>query len=100
MDDGTMTYGDAIIWCVRHEAVFRFVERRSRSEFIATNESIPGDKSLELAVTVAGKTLVVHCPLDSSKERSGAVASALISSVKFFDEKLAQRTAMVQGSVN
>ena len=86
-----MNYGDAISWCVQNEALFRFVRRQTRSEFVITNESIPGDKSLEVAITVEGKTYVVHCALDSSKEPSNAIAIALISCVEFFAKKFAQR---------
>lgn len=93
-----ITYGDAISYCIRHNAVFRFCERRARSEFIATSESIPGNKSLELAITIDGKIYAVHCPLDSSKEPSSAVASALIAGVGFMMEKV--RQPMVTGVAN
>lgn len=79
-----INYGDAINWCIQNSAVFRFTDRRERSEFIFTNESIPGDKALELAVTIEGKTYVAHSPLDSSAEPSKAVAVSLIVCVEHF----------------
>lgn len=93
-----INYGDAIAWSIQHDAVFRFVSRRSRSAFVITNESIPGNKSLELALTIDGKIYAVHCPLDASKEPSSAVASALIAGVRFMVEKVKQ--PMVTGVVN
>lgn len=86
-----INYGDAIDWMLRNNAVMRFVERRVRSEFVITNESIPGNKSLEMAVTVDSKNYVCHCALDSSKEPSAAIAVAIISCVQFFVKKFEQR---------
>ena len=86
-----INYRDAIKWCIQNDAVFRFTERRARSEFIIMNEATPGDKSLELAVTVDGRTIAVHCPLDASKEPSSAVASSLTAGVEFFIAKFKQR---------
>jgi hypothetical protein len=82
-----MNYGDAINWCVQHDAVFRFVQRNERQDFIALNQAIPGDKSLELCQTIAGKNYVAHVPLDSSTEPSKAVARALITAVQHFGER-------------
>lgn len=79
-----INYGDALAWCESHNAVFRFVKRRVRGEFLAANMDIPGEYSLELAVDVAGKTVVGHYPLDSTKSPSDAVAVALIGCVEWF----------------
>jgi hypothetical protein len=76
-----ISYGEAIDWCVKNNAVFRFVNRRDRSQFVILNESIPGDKAVELAADVYGRTCVVHCALDSSVEPSNALAKALIGCV-------------------
>lgn len=83
-----INYSDALSWCVRHRAVFRFIERRERGEFYAANESIPGDYALELAVDVLGQTQVGHYPLDSSKEPSKAIALALINCVEWFEGQI------------
>lgn len=85
-----MNYGEAIDWMVRHDTAFRFVRRTVRQSFVTVNESIPGDKALELAVTVSGKNYMVHAALDSSKEPSNAIAVALISCVEFMAKKFAQ----------
>lgn len=79
-----ITYGESLAWCESHGAVFRFVKRRVRGEFLAANMDIPGEYSLELAVDVAGKTVVGHYPLDSTKSPSDAVAVALIGCVEWF----------------
>lgn len=80
-----INYGEALSWCESHGAVFRFVKRRARGEFYAANMDIPGEYSLELAVTgPSGKTVVGHYPLDSTKSPSDAVAVALIGCVEWF----------------
>jgi hypothetical protein len=94
-----MNYGDALGWCIRNEAVFRFIRRRDRAPFLYANESIPGDLALELAVTLNGKTYAGHYPLDSSKEPSAAVAVALIGCVEWFVNKQGQLAA-IAGQVN
>lgn len=90
-----ITYADALSWCIQHRAVFRFIERRERGEFLAANESIPGDFALELAVDVLGQTQVGHYPLDSSKEPSKAIALALINCVEWFEKQIGK--ALVSG---
>jgi hypothetical protein len=82
-----ISYGDAINWCISNGAVMRFTERSKRPEFILVNQDIPGDKALELAVDIMGKTHAVHCPLRLGIEPSKAIASALISCVEFFLNK-------------
>ena len=81
-----MTYGESLGWCIKHNAVFRFINRRERGEFLAANDSIPGDFALEMAVDVLGKTVVGHYPLDSSKEPSKSVAEAMIGCVEWFEK--------------
>jgi hypothetical protein len=93
-----MNYGDAISWCIRHSAVFRFVPRSARQQFVAMNESTPGSVSIEVAYTREdGKVVAVHAPLDSSTEPSKAVARALIGCVEFLAR---ERSAGVTGSLN
>lgn len=83
-----INYGDAIQWCIRNGAVFRFTKRDSRPEFVYVNQDVPGTTALELAYTRGdGKTVAVHAPLDTSGEPSKVVALALISCVQFFMEK-------------
>jgi hypothetical protein len=83
-----ISYGEAIQWCIRNGAVFRFTDRDSRSEFVYVNQSVPGRFALELAYTGDdGKTRAVHAPLDISGDPSKTVALALISCVQFFMEK-------------
>lgn len=82
-----MHYGDAVAWSISHNAVFRFVKRRERGEFYAANMDIPGDKALEMAIDIAGKTVAGHFPLDASKEPSAAIALAIIGCVEFFAER-------------
>ena len=81
-----MTYGESLGWCIKHAAVFRFINRRERGEFLAANDSIPGEFALEMAVDILGKTVVGHYPLDSSKEPSKAVAEAMIGCVEWFEK--------------
>jgi hypothetical protein len=81
-----MTYGESIDFCEKHGAVFRFVKRRERGEFLAANMEIPGAYALEMAVDILGKTVVGHMPLDSSKAPSDAVAVALIGCVEWFQK--------------
>lgn len=81
-----ITYGESLGWCIKHNAVFRFINRRERGEFLAANDSIPGDFALEMAVDVLGKTVVGHYPLDSSKEPSKSVAEAMIGCVEWFEK--------------
>lgn len=92
-----MNYGDALNWCVKHNAVFRFVNRNERPSFVAMNETISGDKALELAITLDGKTVAGHAPLDSSTEPSKAVARALITCVEYFVKR---ESAMLTGALN
>lgn len=83
-----ISYGDAIQWCVRNGAVFRFTKRDARPEFVFVNQDVPGEVALELAYTGEdGKTRAVHAPLDTSGEPSKVVALALISCVQFFAER-------------
>lgn len=83
-----INYGDAIDWCIRNGAVFRFVNREARPDFVFVNQDTPGRVAIELAYTGEdGKTRAVHAPLDASGEPSKAVALALISCVQFFMEK-------------
>jgi hypothetical protein len=89
-----ISYGDAIQWCIRNGAVFRFVDRRERPEFVFVNQDKPGDKALELAVDIDGRTRAVHCPLDASGEPSKVVAVALISCVEFFLNKGARAVSL------
>lgn len=81
-----MTYGESIAWCVKHGAVFRFVDRKARGEFYAANMDTPGDFAIEMAVDILGKTVAGHMPLDSSKSPSDAVAVALIGCVEWFQK--------------
>lgn len=81
-----MTYGQVLGWAIKHNAVFRFINRRERGEFLAANDSIPGEFALEMAVDIFGKTVVGHYPLDSSKEPSKAVAEAMIGCVEWFEK--------------
>ncbi len=90
-----MNYGDALQWCVKHNAVFRFVSRRTRGEFLAANMDIPGDKAIEMAVDINGKTVAGHYPLDSSKEPSAAIAVALIGCVEWFAKQKMDKLANV-----
>jgi hypothetical protein len=91
-----MTYGESVSWCIRHSAVFRFVPRNARQQFVAMNESVSGDKSIEVAYTREdGRTVAVHAPLDSSTEPSKAVARALIGCVEFLAQ---QRSAVITGA--
>jgi len=92
-----MNYGDAIAWCVKNSAVFRFVERTERQDFVMLNERVPGTLSLELAHTIDGQNYVVHVPLDSTTEPSKAIARALIAGVQHFAER---RSAMITGASN
>lgn len=92
-----MTYGDALHYCESHGAVFRFVKRRERGEFLAANMDIPGEYALELAVDLHGKTQVGHYPLDSSKEPSKSVAEALIGCVEWFVKR---EGTMIAGGMN
>lgn len=94
-----MTYATALDWCIRHHAVFRFVRRRERGEFLAANMDIPGDLALELAVDVLGQTQVGHYPLDSSKEPSKAIALAIISCVEWFEKQIG-KGLVTKGGVN
>lgn len=91
-------YGEALGWCVQNNAVFRFVHRHARGEFLAANDSIPGEHALELAVNIYGKTVMGHYPLDSSKAPSDAVAVALIACVEWFMKQKQQR--LVVGGMN
>lgn len=94
-----INYGDALAWCESHNAVFRFVKRRARGEFYAANMDIPGEYSLELAVTgPSGKSIVGHYPLDSTKSPSDAVAVALIGCVEWFMKQ--ERQVLSVGGVN
>lgn len=93
-----ISYGEALGWCVKNDAVFRFVHRHARGEFLAANDSIPGEYALELAVNIYGKTIMGHYPLDSSKSPSDAVAVALIACVEWFIKQKQQR--LVVGGVN
>jgi hypothetical protein len=95
-----ITYGESLAWCVKHAAVFRFISRRERGEFYAANMDIPGNLAMEMAITVAGKTIAAHYPLDASKEPSNAVAVALIGCVTWFAEREAQGQSLVVGGVN
>lgn len=86
-----ISYGDAIQWCIRNGAVFRFTNRESRPEFVYVNQAVPGTLALELAYTGEdGRTRAVHAPLDTSGDPSNVVALALISCVQFFVEKQGQ----------
>ena len=93
-----ITYGEALGFCVKYRAVFRFIERRERGEFLAANMSIPGDHALELAITLYGKVVAAHMPLDSSKSPSDAVAVALIGFVEWFMKQKHQ--SLVVGGLN
>lgn len=90
-------YGDAISYCVCHNVVFRFVERRERSQFVLMNESVPGTHALELAITIDGKNYVAHSPLDSSSDPSRAVAVSLITCVEHF---IKRDSRMITGALN
>lgn len=81
-----MTYGESIDFCERHAAVFRFVKRRTRGEFLAANMEIPGEYALEMVVDILGQPVIGHYPLDSSKSPSDAVAVALIGCVEWFQK--------------
>lgn len=93
-----ITYGESVAWCVKNRAVFRFVHRHERGEFLAANDSIPGEYALELAVNILGKTVMGHYPLDSSKSPSDAVAVALIACVEWFEKQRGER--LVVGGVS
>lgn len=83
-----ISYGDAIAWCIRNGAVFRFTKRDARPEFVYVNKDVPGELALELAYTREDKkTVAVHRPLDMSGEPSKVVTLALIECVQFFMEK-------------
>lgn len=83
-----ISYGDALTWCIRNGAVFRFTDRDSRPDFAYVNSAVPGKLALELAYTGDdGKTRAVHASLDTSGDPSNVVALALISCVQFFMEK-------------
>ena len=89
-----ISYGDAIEWCIRNGAVWRFCKREERPEFAFVNRDTPGTISIELAYTGEdGGTRAVHAPLDTSGEPSKAVALALICCVQFFVEKQGQVAA-------
>lgn len=94
-----MTYGESLAWCLSHQAVFRFVRRRERGEFYAANMDIPGEYALELAITIRGRTVAGHMPLDSSKEPSRSVAEALIGCVEWF-VKQDRQSLVVGGGLN
>jgi hypothetical protein len=94
-----ITYGESIQWCVKHAAVFRFIERRDRGEFYAANMDIPGQYALEVVITIDGKVVAGHYPLDSSKEPSKAFALALLECVQWFAERGRQGMA-AKASVN
>lgn len=81
-----MTYGESIDFCERHQAVFRFVKRRARGEFLAANMDIPGEYALEMVIDILGQPVIGHYPLDSSKSPSDAVAVALIGCVEWFQK--------------
>ena len=91
-----ITYGDALAFCVQRNAVFRFVHRHARGEFLAANDSIPGNLALEMAITIQGKTVMGHMPLDASKEPSSAVALALTGCVEWFTKREGQ--ALITGA--
>lgn len=91
-----MTYGDALHYCESHGAVFRFVKRLERGEFLAANMDIPGEYALEMVVTIYRKNVVGHYPLDSSKEPSKSVAEALIGCVEWFVKR--EKQSLVVGS--
>lgn len=93
-----ITYGESLAWCVQNNAVFRFVHRHARGEFLAANDSIPGEYALELAIDLYGKTVAGHMPLDSSKSPSDAVAVALTGCVEWFMKQRQQR--LVVGGLN
>ena len=82
-----LTYSDAIAWCIKRKAVFRFVERGSRPDFVFINQQTPGTQSLELMYERDGRPVAVHVALDTSVEPSKSVAIALISAVTFFMNK-------------
>jgi hypothetical protein len=86
-----IAYGDAIDWCIRNGAVWRFVKRDVRPEFVYVNRDTPGTIAIELAYTAEdGKPKAVHAPLDTSSEPSKAVALALICCVQFFMKREGQ----------
>lgn len=82
-----ISYGDAIQWCIQKQAVIRFVNQDSRPEFIVTNHR--GGVALELAITMSGKTVAAHFPLDVGADPSKAVALAVINCVQYFVERKA-----------
>lgn len=92
-----MNYGDTLAWTIKHEALFRFVNRKIRGEFYAANLDIPGEFALEMAITVLGRTVAAHYPLDSSKEPSKAIAEAMIGCVEWFAKN---RSRAIVGGVN
>lgn len=94
-----MTYGESLGYCIRHDAAFRFINRRERGEFLAANMSIPGDYALEMAIGVHGQTVIGYMPLDSGKEPSRSVAEALIGCVEWF-VKREQQSLVVGGGLN
>lgn len=92
-----MNYGDALSWCLKNAAVFRFVNRKVRGEFYAANLDIPGELALEMAIDVAGKTVAAHYPLDGTKEPSKAIAEAMIECVEWFAKN---QSRAIAGGVN
>ena len=93
-----ITYGDALGFCVKHNAVFRVVNRRVRGEFLAANMDIPGDFALEVVVDIYGRSVVAHYPMDSTHEPSKAMTLALIGCVEWFMKQKQQR--LVVGGLN
>jgi hypothetical protein len=77
-----ISYGDAIAWSIKNEAVMRFVNKRDRPDFISINGS--EGIALEMAVTIEGRTIVSHRPLEFSASPANAVARAVIECVEFF----------------
>lgn len=80
-----ISYGDAIQWCIQKKAVIRFVNQDSRPEFFTANHR--SGVALELAINVDGRTVAAHCPVNSGKDPSQAVAVAVISCVQYFVER-------------
>lgn len=87
-----LSYGDAISWSIRHEAVMRFVNRETRREAYL-DKSTEGI-ALEMAITVEGRTVAAHMPLDYRDEPSKAVAKAVINCVEWFIQK---RSGLIVG---
>ncbi len=80
-----INYGDAIQWCVKNNAVMRFVDRDSRREFVDF-DGLTG-LALEMCVEISGKKIAGHMVLDTTKAPSNAVAEAVIGCVEFFLQK-------------